>query len=436
MPLNHRPMRITCLLAGASVSIAINAQTYYPPLAGSTWETVDPAALGWCTDEIPALIDFLEQSNTKAFIVLKDGRIAIEHYFGTFTQDSLWYWASAGKSLTAFLVGKAQEEGFLDLDQPSSDFLGAGWTNCASQQEELITIRHQLTMTTGLDDGGSDNDCTDPACLECLAEPGTRWAYHNAPYTLLDGVIEGATGQALNSYLFNKLTLTTGLQGAYIQLDYNNVFFSKARALARFGLLCMDQGNWNGNAVMSDADYFNAMVTPSQSLNQSYGYLWWLNGQSSYMLPGFQLQLPGMLCPAMPADAYNAMGKNGQLCNVSPSTGLVVVRMGDLPGGIFVPNVYNNDIWEQLNNVICTSTAAAESIHTGDLLLFPNPASDQIKLPAATGIAVAIGADGRAHTITFVNGSADVSALPTGSYAIRHTDLSGIRRVQRIVVAR
>lgn len=51
----------------------------------------------------------------------------------------------------------------------------------------------------------------------------------------------------------------------------------------------MEQGIWNGSVVMNDADYFNAMVTPSQSLNNSYGYLWWLNGQSNYMVPGLQV---------------------------------------------------------------------------------------------------------------------------------------------------
>ena len=101
-------MRTIVLALLLTATAAQAQQTYFPPIVGNTWETVDPAALGWCTDQLPALNSFLQQNNTKAFIVLKDGRIAIEQYFGTFTQDSLWYWASAGKSLTAFLVGKAQ----------------------------------------------------------------------------------------------------------------------------------------------------------------------------------------------------------------------------------------------------------------------------------------------------------------------------------------
>ena len=431
-------MRTIVLALLLTATAAQAQQTYFPPIVGNTWETVDPAALGWCTDQLPALNSFLQQNNTKAFIVLKDGRIAIEQYFGTFTQDSLWYWASAGKSLTAFLVGKAQEEGFLDINAPSSTYLGTGWTSCTPAQEAAITVRNQLTMTSGLDDTG-DLDCTAPSCLTYLAEPGNRWSYHNAPYTLLDGVITGATGQTLNSYLFNKLTLTTGLQGAFVQVGSNNVFFSKARALARFGLLALAQGQWNGNPVMSDAAYFEAMVTPSQTLNPAYGYLWWLNGQQSYLLPGIQLQLPGPLMPDAPLDTYSAMGKNGQLCNVSPANGLVVVRMGDLPGGIFVPNVFNNEIWQYLNAVICLPTAVDAPHRTNGLAIYPNPASDQITVSMAGAIPQRIkvrGADGRECLSVQQLGKVDTSLLPPGTYLVEATGADGAVVRNKLIIAR
>ncbi|MCB0778746.1 MAG: serine hydrolase, partial [Flavobacteriales bacterium] len=88
-----RPYTLLGTLAIGSLSAQ---NLYFPPTFGNTWETVDPASLGWCTDQLPPLLQLLEDNGTKAFIVLKDGRIAIEQYFGTFTQDSSWYWASAG----------------------------------------------------------------------------------------------------------------------------------------------------------------------------------------------------------------------------------------------------------------------------------------------------------------------------------------------------
>jgi CubicO group peptidase (beta-lactamase class C family) len=122
----------------------------------------------------------------KGFIVLKDGKIVLEKYFGNFTQDSSWYWASAGKSLTAFAVGIAQQKGLLSIDNPVSNYLGDGWTSCTKAQEEKITVRHLLMMSSGLDDNTSNPFCNEPSCLTYKAEPGTRWAYNTGVYSPLD----------------------------------------------------------------------------------------------------------------------------------------------------------------------------------------------------------------------------------------------------------
>src|SRR6185295_14728248 len=80
-----------------------SSSLYFPPTGSITWETVTPASLGWNESAIPDLQTYLINSNTRAFIVLKDGKIAIEQYngvqltSGAFTSMSLWYWASAGK---------------------------------------------------------------------------------------------------------------------------------------------------------------------------------------------------------------------------------------------------------------------------------------------------------------------------------------------------
>ena len=142
-----------------------NAQGYFPE-NGQNWETTNFAEAGWCSDSLDALIDFLDQEDTKAFIVLHDGKIIVEHYFDTFTADSLWYWASAGKTLTSAMVGIAEQDFNLNLQASTSTYLGQGWTSLTQQQEDAITVWNQLTMTTGLNDAVFDDDCTLPACLE------------------------------------------------------------------------------------------------------------------------------------------------------------------------------------------------------------------------------------------------------------------------------
>ncbi|PHN01744.1 serine hydrolase [Flavilitoribacter nigricans DSM 23189 = NBRC 102662] len=332
---------------------------YFPPLDGNDWATQSPASLGWNTAKIPDLLQFLEDGNTRAFIVLKDGKIVLEEYFGKdllgiadFSAGSNWYWASAAKTLTAFTVGLAQEEGHLNIADRSDDYLGEQWADISDVQMKAITVRHHLTMTTGLDDSVDNKDCTEPECLVYLADAGTRWAYHNAPYTILDQVVEGATQQNFDDYFHSRLTSRIGMDGFWTYVDYNHLYFSTARSMARFGLLNLNKGKWDDTPIMTDANYYEEMVNTSQDINPSYGYLWWLNGKSAYKLPGFQIRINGSIAPDAPADMFAGLGKNGQYLNIVPSQNLIVIRMGENPSNALVPIVYLNDLWKMLNEII------------------------------------------------------------------------------------
>lgn len=330
------------------------ATVYFPPLSGSEWTSVTPASLSWNASAIPDLNTYLESKGTKAFIVLKNGKIVIENYFGTFKSDSIWYWASAGKTMTALLVGIAQKEGLLQISDKSSKYLGVGWTSLTQAKEDLITVRHQLTMTTGLDDAVQpDNDCTTPACLQYKADAGTRWAYHNAPYTILDKVVEAASGTSYNNYFQQKIRDRIGMNGLWIKTGYNNVYYSNPRSMARFGLLLMNKGKWDQTQILNDTLYNAAQINSSQSFNPSYGMLTWLNGKASYMLPGLQLSIPGKLIPNAPDDCYAALGKNDQKIYVVPSQGLVVIRMGEAANeSKFALSSFDNELWGKLKLLI------------------------------------------------------------------------------------
>ena len=347
----------------------LKSQTlYFPPLSNvANWDTVSLSSLGWCSDKTDSLYNFLQQENTKAFIVLKDGKIVIEKYFDGFGKDSIWYWASAGKTITSFLIGKAQEDGKLSINDASAAYLGNRWTNCSSAQENAIKIRNQLSMTTGLDDGVPDNHCTIDTCLNYLAPAGNRWAYHNAPYTLLEKVITVATGQTINAYTNNVLKLKTGITGLWAMSDYDNVFYSKARSMARYGLLYQNKCIWNTDTLLRDTSYFRQSTSTSQNLNLSYGYLWWLNGKSSYMLPTTQFVFNGSMANDAPSDMYAGIGKNGQLLSIAPSKGIVIVRMGNAPSSSSsdVPTVFLNQIWQKLNAVMCASSSITTYTFTG-----------------------------------------------------------------------
>lgn len=327
--------------------------TYFPPTNNTAWETTTPASLHWNENELENLYPFLQQKNTKAFIILQNGKFVSEKYFGAFTADSMWYWASAGKTATAVVAGIAQQEGLLDINKKTSDYLGLGWTSLPAAKEALITVRHQLTMTTGLDDGVPESGCTLPSCLRYKSDAGTRWAYHNAPYTLMSNVVEAATGTTFNAYFQQKLRDKIGMDGVWVRSGYDNVLFSTPRSMARFGLLLLNKGTWNGTAILADSSYFKTQITTSQNFNPSYGYLTWLNGKSAYMLPGRQTVFNGNLIPEAPADLFAALGKNDQKIYVVPSQNLVVIRMGESAGGVVMAaSGFDNELWARLKKII------------------------------------------------------------------------------------
>ncbi len=407
-----------------------NPALYFPPKTGTAWQTTSPASLGFCADRVDSLYQFLAAKNTKSFLLLQDGRIVLEKYFGTYVQDSVWYWASAGKSLTAFLVGQAQEEGLLDIDDATSTYLGAGWTSATPEQENAITLRHQLSMTTGLDDTPTPaspdaNLCIDPACLQYLAAPGTRWAYHTGAYRLLQDVVAAASSLTINQFTKTHVLDRVGMKGFW----FDDVQYGRARDMARYGLLIQAHGIWAGDTLLHDQQYFYDMTHPSQELNKSYGYLWWLNGQPSFMLPGLQVVIPGKLIPNAPDDMFSALGKNDQKIHIVPSKGWVVVRQGESAGytngaGNDVPIYFDNDLWDCLNKLTCAASPTTEVV-ANQVHIFPNPATDgwQVESEVAIERADIFNAQGRLVQSVLTNNVTsfwiNAAAWPIGIYAVK-----------------
>ena len=332
------------------IEIPINQfDMYFPPNSDNSWETVSVKELNWNEQAIQPLLNYLVEKNTKSFIILYKGHIVIEKYFNDHTATKPWYWASAGKTLTATTSGIAQENGLINLNTKVSNYLGNGWTNMALEKENLITCNHLLTMTSGLDDGLGNNVA--PTNLIYKADAGTQWAYHNV-YVKLQDIIEKASKTSFETYFNNNLKTKIGMTGAWIYSDDLSVYWSTTKSMARFGLLALNKGNWNGNQIVS-TNFFNAATTTSQLINKAYGYLWWLNGKDSYHLPQSQYEFEGKLIPNAPNDMFAALGKNDQKIYVVPSKQLVIVRMGEsADNSNFALSNFDNELWEKINMVI------------------------------------------------------------------------------------
>ncbi len=344
-------MRIdtTVLLAIAVLSCTAPApwaaEQLYFPSSDADWATVAPESLGWDVAALQDVFTFVEETHGKSFLILKDGKIVAERYWTPAGAAHAQYVMSCGKSITAFLVGIAQEQGKLKIEQPASDFLGEGWTESSRAQERSITIKHMLKMTSGLTPGKAFQ-----------SPPDTKWFYNTTVYQDLHPLLEKAVGKTMQEFSDQVLFRPTGMSHSQFRV---HSFRMTARDMGRFGLLILADGNWNGQQIMKHQKYFEAMLNTSQDLNLSYGYLWWLNGKDSRMTVGRRGSvLAGPIVPAAPRDMVCANGKGGQHIYIVPSQNLVVVRLGDSPVGAApdtrvgatggAPTDFNNQAWTKL----------------------------------------------------------------------------------------
>ncbi len=327
---------------------------YFPPNDGSnTWETKSVASLNWNQTQVQPLLDYLNSKNTKSFMIIVNGRIVMENYFNNHDANTLWYWASAGKTLTSTVVGIAQDEGLININNRVSQYIGAGWTSETLAQENLITCKHLLSMASGIDDE-YNVDFVDPSNLIYKANAGTRWAYDNV-YVKLQDIVTTASNQTWNNYFNTKLRDKIGMSTNgvwYNSPDGLRIYWSNTRSMARFGLLALNRGKWNGTTVVSQ-NFLAEATSTSQNMNLSYGYLWWLNGKASCMVPTLQTVFNTSLIPNAPADMYCALGKNDQKIYVIPSRNMVIIRMGEAADGSNLAlTAFDNELWAKINLVI------------------------------------------------------------------------------------
>jgi len=323
---------------------------YFPPLQGTAWESTPPADLGWNEDALQPLRDFLVDKNTRAFMILVNGRIVMEEYYKGHSATSPWEWNSAGKTLVSATTGLAIQENRVDFNTPASAYLGEGWTNMPLDKESLITPGRLLTMTSGIDD---TKQLVVKQNLTYVADAGTRWAYGNVFQKLMD-VVAQSSGQEFEAYFNEKLKTQIGMDGYWNYGAIFTIYYSTARSMARFGLLALNKGKWGDQQILNEA-FFTESTSTSQALNPSYGYLWWLNGKASFMLPGDQTVYTGPLVPNAPADMFAAMGALDQRIYVVPSRKMVVIRMGDASDPAnpnFAVSGFDNMLWERINAVI------------------------------------------------------------------------------------
>lgn len=317
--------------------VVVEESYYFPPLTGEEWELKSAEDLKWDVNKLQEAIDFAESVNSYSLIILHKGRIVTENYWKESDRYTTHELESVAKSMNSFLVGILQDEYDLDINQKVSHYLGNGWSKASKERENEITVKHLLTMSSGLDYE-----------LSYLADPDSLWYYSNEAYNVLFRLYEPLTGK--NAIDFSKERLFDKI-GMSNSVWTDTQLASNSRDMARFGLMILADAHWKEEKLMQDENYFNDMLSPSQANQRAYGYLWWLNGQESYY--DEHIINPGAIYPAMPQDAVLAMGRYDQRIEVIPSLDLVVVRQGD---NTVLPELgvdsFDNKFWTLLMDAI------------------------------------------------------------------------------------
>lgn len=334
--------------------------------------------------ELAAAVDrFVDQSlspgirNTRAILVAVDGKTVVERYYDSSAEETAEV-ASVTKSVLSTLVGIAVSEGDLTLDQTLSELLPA-YAEVMTGQVGAITVRQLLTMTAGLP--ADENPDPRPSGTDWVADilrrgtvqaPGQGFAYSSVSSHLLAAILTEATGRPLLTYarerLFDPLGIDTkpafqpivarGLPDrvearqvrAYekagfawprdpqgINVGYGYIKMT-AEDMVKLGTLYLDQGAWEGVQLVP-SDWVEDATSPAVSTGQGgfggadYGHQWWVTSAGEH-------------------PAFAAIGYGGQIIEVVPDLGLVVVASAWIDD----TTSFDSRTWETMVDLVIVPT--------------------------------------------------------------------------------
>ncbi|MDZ4729226.1 MAG: serine hydrolase [Xanthomonadales bacterium] len=276
---------------------------------------------------------------TISLMVLQGSQIVLERYapgFDIHTRTRTW---STAKSIAVTLIGMLVEQGRMALDEP----IGIDWLPAVANPEadprNAITLRHLLNMSSGLYPVDSMNmeyatgsglsywagasSAEGARNRGLIRTPGTFWDYENYDTLLAVYAMKQALGNEQTYAEFPRRALLDriGMRNTLVSTDRFGDFilssqvYTNARDLARFGLLYLQGGVWNGEQLIPESwiEFVRAPAPATADTGNEYGGQFWL-------VPDDRTDVP--------KDAYTTAGNRGQYTIIVPSHNLVIVRRG------------------------------------------------------------------------------------------------------------
>ncbi|OWT74723.1 MULTISPECIES: serine hydrolase [unclassified Achromobacter] len=290
--------------------------------------------------------EFMDRNNVAGLLAIHRGHIILERYGLGFRPEERWSTMSTVKSMTAMLVGAALHDGAIaSLDDPVTRYVRT-LAGCAYED---VTVRHLLTMSSGIDwrEDYTDKQSHVNRYSKSLADKvpggvlallrscprgnpaGAVWQYNTGDTYLLGAVLSAATGGTLADYMSKRIWQPCGMEfdGFYTleSDDGQEIGGSRAgmslRDIGRFAQFVLDDGVVDGRRILPEG-WVEQSATPAFEIPadqhaaqrraldlRAYGYSWWLRGDGAMM----------------------AMGHSGQRIFIDRAADLVVVQLAAYP---------------------------------------------------------------------------------------------------------
>lgn len=270
-----------------------------------------------------------EIQRTRSVLVLYKDHLVAEKYADGITQNTRVLGWSMTKSILATVYGIRQMQGLIDVKQP------VYWGKWNSDDRKLITYNDLLRMQSGLEwdeDYGGISDVTEMLFLSpdmtsiqpskpLISKPGTFWNYSSGTTNFLSGLLRRDISdyQEYLDYPYRELIDKIGMHSMVLETDYSGNYVASSygwattRDWAKFGLLYLHKGNWNGEQIFN-SDWVDYITRPTDNSDAKYGAHFWINQSGTF--------------PDAPRDMYSANGFQGQYVFIIPSKDLVIVRTG------------------------------------------------------------------------------------------------------------
>jgi len=299
-------------------------------------------------DKFADALEYAQKINTSAFLVWQNGELIFDKYWDSYNKESYTQTHSIHKSLLAMVVGIAVEEGAISsIDDTASKYIG-DWVD---QSLGKITVKNLLTMSSGLGKEPEKifllshfvrllNETDISAVAQSLPQkvkPGTEFEYINTNTQLLVDVLESATGQQYESYLYEKIWSKMAANPGYLWMDRKGgtphgycCLIAKPEDLLRIGMLILNKGKVEGEQVVPE-HWVEKAIQPSE-LNPNYGYGIW-RGTPYVKNRKYNPKSHFSVLHSEPYKADDLIyfdGFGGQRVYIIPSRELIIVRVGEV----------------------------------------------------------------------------------------------------------